>query len=193
MANLKNKLDTLIDLIRPREPAINNLLPGLTKEKIKSITNSLPFELPEEIYQLYQWRNGIDIDSNQEIPFLFRDHYLSNLEKAVENYQIFLGSSSDLVEEYRDVIDWEKCFPFAELEDSLMLIVCGNHKFIEKHKNPIMVIHEDVGIEYYSFEKMLDTCIEWNQQSFNKYGIPENEEEIWKKHNPGIFNIELFD
>jgi hypothetical protein len=40
----------------PNHPAVMN--PGLTIEEIQVLTNNLPFQLPREIYELYQWRNG---------------------------------------------------------------------------------------------------------------------------------------
>ena len=32
--------------------------PGLTPEEIEQFLSNLPFRLPEEVYQIYQWRNG---------------------------------------------------------------------------------------------------------------------------------------
>ena len=32
--------------------------PGLTREQIDKMVKDLPFKLSEEVYELYQWRNG---------------------------------------------------------------------------------------------------------------------------------------
>lgn len=37
---------------------IQALQPGLSREQIEAQVQVLPFRLPEEVYQLYQWRNG---------------------------------------------------------------------------------------------------------------------------------------
>jgi cell wall assembly regulator SMI1 len=33
--------------------------PGLSQQEIDSLTKDLPFQLPDEILELYQWRNGV--------------------------------------------------------------------------------------------------------------------------------------
>lgn len=41
------------------DPAFVALLqPGLTRQEINAQIGSLPFALAEEVYELYQWRNG---------------------------------------------------------------------------------------------------------------------------------------
>jgi hypothetical protein len=40
-------------------PAVTNLNPGLTRTEIKTITAYWLIKLPTEIYELYQWRNGV--------------------------------------------------------------------------------------------------------------------------------------
>ena len=63
------------------------LQPGLTRAQIDELVKALPFSLPEELYELYQWRNGM------KIPQLFVRNrngiygFLS-LEKALEVSQI---------------------------------------------------------------------------------------------------------
>jgi cell wall assembly regulator SMI1 len=32
---------------------------GLTMQEIDDITKSLPFRIPDEFYELYQWHNGV--------------------------------------------------------------------------------------------------------------------------------------
>ena len=34
------------------------LEPDLSRDEIDAIAKDLPFQLPEEVYPLYQWRNG---------------------------------------------------------------------------------------------------------------------------------------
>ena len=41
------------------DPAFVALLqPGLTRQEIDAAVGTLPFALAEEVYELYQWRNG---------------------------------------------------------------------------------------------------------------------------------------
>jgi cell wall assembly regulator SMI1 len=50
---------------------------GLTRQKINELTKDLPFKLPEEVYELYQWGNGVANDS--PINFLFPEQLSSSL------------------------------------------------------------------------------------------------------------------
>ena len=38
---------------------VENLKPGLTREQIDELIKDLPFPFPEELYELYQWHNGM--------------------------------------------------------------------------------------------------------------------------------------
>ena len=38
--------------------SVDVLQPGLSYEEIDSRVADLPFKLPEEVYQLYRWKNG---------------------------------------------------------------------------------------------------------------------------------------
>lgn len=190
MSNTREKLDRLADLIKRREKEIDNLRRGLTRREIEQKIACLPFEFPQELYELYQWRNGIEQPSTDLLsPFLFRDHYLSNLDDAIENYLAIQTSFN--TEEDRKIADWSKSFPFAYFEGSYLLIILGKHFLEKKYKYPIINIFEGVELWFCSFDSMLDTCIEWNQQTFEKYDTPKDEINIWQKHNPGIFKIDL--
>ena len=60
MTAIKNNLKQIWDCIKQKAPEIKDLFqPGLKPEEIDEITKHLPFRLPEEVYELYQWRNGL--------------------------------------------------------------------------------------------------------------------------------------
>jgi SMI1 / KNR4 family (SUKH-1) len=60
MSVLTDALERIFKNLEETAPDIvDSLQAGLTHEKIDEITNDLPFALPKEIYELYQWRNGI--------------------------------------------------------------------------------------------------------------------------------------
>ncbi|RUT03884.1 hypothetical protein DSM106972_047980 [Dulcicalothrix desertica PCC 7102] len=57
---LRRVLDKILTILEERVPDIASALqPGLTREEIDKITKDFPLKLPEEVYELYQWRNGI--------------------------------------------------------------------------------------------------------------------------------------
>lgn len=60
MTATKDNLKRIWNCLVTKAPEITSLLqPGLKREKIDEITKDLPFKLPEEVYELYQWRNGL--------------------------------------------------------------------------------------------------------------------------------------
>jgi hypothetical protein len=59
MSTLTDALEFIAKWVQknmPDHPAVMN--PGLTLEEIQVLTSNLPFQLPYEIYELYQWHNG---------------------------------------------------------------------------------------------------------------------------------------
>ena len=59
MTVIKENLKRIWDCLVTKAPEISSLLqPGLKREEIDEITKDLPFKLPEEVYEIYQWRNG---------------------------------------------------------------------------------------------------------------------------------------
>ncbi|BAY07672.1 SMI1/KNR4 family protein [Calothrix sp. NIES-2098] len=60
MEIIKEHLQRIWDCLVTKAPEITLLLqPGLKPEEIDNIAKDLPFKLPEEIYELYQWQNGL--------------------------------------------------------------------------------------------------------------------------------------
>jgi hypothetical protein len=77
----------------PTHPAVMNQ--GLSREEINSKVKDLEFNLPEEIYELYQWRNGgkepfiPHPDASDLASFLSLDEAI-NSAQACEDSVIFL-------------------------------------------------------------------------------------------------------
>jgi hypothetical protein len=58
MSELRDVLDRLFDVLAFNGERVELLRPGLTRDEIERAVSVLPFRLPEEVYTLYQWRNG---------------------------------------------------------------------------------------------------------------------------------------
>lgn len=93
-------------------PYTSSLQPGLTFEQIEEITASLPFRLSVEVYELYQWRNGI---KEHEPGFLFSGfgRFLP-LNEAVAAYKDLYTRFSKFNE------NW---FPIISMEESVYVVV----------------------------------------------------------------------
>lgn len=96
MSELTNALNRIIKYLKQNNPeAASWLQPGLSKEEITEIVTDLPFELPQELYELYQWRNGREITDDNcrrgfKYGFIFyadMSYRLCSLKEAVINYK----------------------------------------------------------------------------------------------------------
>jgi cell wall assembly regulator SMI1 len=115
--------------------------PGLSREQIDRIVKDLPFKLSEEVYELYQWRNGeansVYHNGDTIADFLFPDHHIPgnlsipfwSLQNAVSNYHDLwkMEESMQQNKPYEDCKLWDcKWFPIASMENKSMLIAIGD-------------------------------------------------------------------
>ncbi|MGB3651913.1 MAG: pentapeptide repeat-containing protein [Rivularia sp. (in: cyanobacteria)] len=104
--------------------------PGLTREEIDEITQEIPFTFPEELYELYQWHNGMKDTNNWRNCFVSSTVFLT-LQQAVKG-------SKGLKESFRnyDAYDFEwawkpNWFPaFGEGTDNsyIYVLILGEEK-----------------------------------------------------------------
>ncbi|MEH2372257.1 SMI1/KNR4 family protein [Nostoc sp.] len=123
--------------------------PGLTRQQIDEITKDLPFRLSEEVYELYQWRNGTaDLGYNNgylPLYFLFPDQFMNHspipfytLQESVSNYHDLwqLAQSIMMNKPYNNHKGWDqKCFPIASFENKTILYIVG-----DLNPSPIYVV-----------------------------------------------------
>ena len=65
MSELTNALDRILNWFENNKPStIESLQPGLTIEEIEEKAKDLPFRLTQEVYELYQWKNGMIDDGS---------------------------------------------------------------------------------------------------------------------------------
>ncbi|MBW4598767.1 MAG: hypothetical protein KME29_03915 [Calothrix sp. FI2-JRJ7] len=59
MSDLTNALDKILSWLQKNYPSHVALLqPGLTEAEINELLEDLPLQLPQDIRELYQWKNG---------------------------------------------------------------------------------------------------------------------------------------
>ena len=71
--------------------SVEVLEPGLTYEEIEERVADLPFCLSQEVYELYQWRNGTCYDE-EELARFFHGRAFLSLESALEKYEELIES-----------------------------------------------------------------------------------------------------
>ncbi|MBD2197706.1 MULTISPECIES: HEAT repeat domain-containing protein [Calothrix] len=145
MSFLTETLERIFKHLQQYRPEVALLLkPGLTIEAIQSQIHDLPFCLPQEVYELYQWHNGIDysnLSKNEnfhlDINFIPGLDFLP-LEEAIK--------SSKEIEEFRNEYtspEDENChkpwFPIFGSDDLEYLIVFGDS--VNNENSPIMHCH----------------------------------------------------
>ncbi|WP_449416307.1 HEAT repeat domain-containing protein [Phormidium nigroviride] len=88
-SELTDALNRILSWIEQHKPeAVSLLQPGLSDIEIEEIVKDLPIELPQEIYDLYKWRNGSEDSPAQEnIAYIFNGFCFYPLEIAVKQYR----------------------------------------------------------------------------------------------------------
>lgn len=82
-------LESILEQLRRlNRPVVTLLEPELSDAEIRQLTSSLPFPLPDEVTELFAWRNGT---KRGAAPFqdmaLFPVWFLPPIEQAVEEYR----------------------------------------------------------------------------------------------------------
>ncbi len=152
---LSQALERIWNWFQVNAPAMLTFLqPGLTRSQIDA-QQDLPFRLPDEVYQLYQWHNGSSAE--QYIEFLPQYRFLS-LEDAIAQYQMTAEIWGDVseTENCQDGWGWfEGWFPlFAEN---------GNFYLVEGHSQSRVsapIIHfSEYGEHKLTFNSLTDMML----------------------------------
>ena len=191
VTNIRSLLDQLKQEFENKDYKVSlSLQDGLTREEILNKTKWFNCPLPDELIQLYEWRNGQSKDSWQEkYPFVFRDNQFCSLERAKQIYHDVVVLNS-ITSGILGNVDYMSCFPIAEFNGECFLYPCKGVNNGDQLKFPIIDLNGNS--YFYSFSKMLQTCIDWVKNSKIQYGAleinGEIETEIWENHNPNIFS-----
>ena len=90
MSELIHALNRILNWLKnnPSEKyaSVDVLQPGLSYEEIDRRVADLPFKLPEEVYQLYQWKNGT-CDGEEDFSKFFNGYTFLSLEAAINEYE----------------------------------------------------------------------------------------------------------
>ena len=174
-----------------------SLLEPMSESGVKTRSESwFPSTLPKSVIDLYTWKGGQANDAwEEEFPFWFRDMSFISLDQAESEYKSMNGSYGigNTLEE--DGIVLRDSFPFAAFNGGWFVIPGSTHQWSSKYKEPVICVLQGITLFYYSLEHMLKTCIECVQHPEWSTEDPDLDEDIelqiWRKHNPGIFDDEF--
>lgn len=143
-------------LVQSEAYVLDFLLPGISKDEINTQLENIKIKLPDDVYQLYQWRNGIaniyDHNFNHETFFNFGIFY--SLQSAIELYK-----TDSLANKYWDEI----FFPLFTNGGGDFLLVnvdeqSKEYGFVYLYSPMINLSTDPISI-YDSVSTMLDTIL----------------------------------
>ncbi|MEM7716056.1 MAG: hypothetical protein AAF349_21205 [Cyanobacteria bacterium P01_A01_bin.68] len=134
MSELTNALNRILNWFQEHKSStIDSLQPGLTIKEIESKVKDLPFRLTQEVYELYQWRNGMIDDGS----CFFSSYRFLPLEEAIEELKI-MGEAWGLSLPF----GW---FPLFEFEGEFFSAVGAEEN---TENSPILHTYHGIDIAY---------------------------------------------
>jgi len=135
-------------------PMRPHLRPGLTRAEVQAALSPLGLTPPEELYQLYEWHDGIERIYRPE--WLFDRYEFLPLSEAVQEYHELLKYYSEVLLS----INLSHCFPFAFFEGDYGTIYCDT-ALVKGLQHPVVNI-DGSGIyeAYESIERLTQTVTE---------------------------------
>ncbi|MEE3715852.1 SMI1/KNR4 family protein [Tumidithrix elongata RA019] len=187
MQELLEKLEQWLRLNKPEY--LSRLQCGLTLKEIEDLATPLSLRLPEEIVQLYQWRNGSEASGDnffliyRFLPLREAIEDTLHLRKDAEAYPLF--ESNDRKMGFPNYYDWQYHWfsIFYEVKDRIAMVIgdnpsayapiiitCGENSWTElwfkSLKGFISAILECYETELYLLE---DFCLDDAEEIWAKY------------------------
>lgn len=204
ISTLTDALKRILSWLQQNQLECAELLqPGLTTEEINEKVSGLPFQLPKEVYELYQWHNGTSSDTE-----FFPGYWFIPLELAVETYYENMSIEGKNKKSYEkdnnlDKLPYVECwnqywFPLFELDGQVYLLACNDNpqdtatvwNYFPEFVHP--------ELRYENLTAMMLTiagCYETGAYYLNEEGFLEEDElqaaQIRRKHNPRLAESSL--
>jgi hypothetical protein len=152
MSELTSALESISDWYQTNQSR-SVFRPGLNRTDIDEIVKDLQFEVPNELYELYEWCNG----SSENDRIAFHQFYLLPLKGAVRLRKRPCG----LNEGFEPKPDEPRWLPIFQLwyEGAFYVVVLG-----DKEKSPVRLYDTEFGkydLCYDSLTDMFLHCAEW--------------------------------
>ena len=185
MSGLTNALNRIVNWLEKHScekyASVNVLQPGLSYEEIERRVVDLPFKLPEEVYELYQWRNGT-CEGEEDFSKFFSGYAFLSLESAIDEYE---------------KLNWKlHWFPIFYLDSRDYLILLCNSENVAPISSIYLGGGEDEEVFFSSLTNMMLTiaeCYETGAFYFDDEGYLtgsySKQESIRQKYNPGTINF----
>lgn len=197
MSSLTDALNKIQVWLQINYPTIaKSITPGLSLEEIQEITQIIPFTLPNEVYELYQWSRGHTQETQTIYTHIFEPYEgmaLCSLETAIEIAPTFEDEFEECAVKYVD----KPLFPIFQTDASYLCVV-GDWE--DKKSSPIIFVSDinEIGVVYTSLTDMMQTlleCFEASVVSFDQKGYShwdtEKYAQVYLKYNFKLLDFSL--
>jgi hypothetical protein len=192
MSTLRDALERIFHWFQVNHPrTISSLVPGLSSSEIDDKLSDLPFQVPQEVREIYKLSNGLDEQ-------IFDHLYLLSLESAIQEAKTWVD------EPYEEIAEMYKyagkaIFPIFQLEGEYIAVVETNGL---QETSPIVHLSHAGGTDIRSYYTNLTAMMLTLAESYEAGGIvihPNGYIEVeessyaaaYRKYNAGIAEIAL--
>ncbi|MDY6901099.1 MAG: SMI1/KNR4 family protein [Cyanobacteriota bacterium] len=208
MSVLTDSLNQIMRWLEENRPDYAaSFLPGLSDAEIREKLANVELELPEEIYELYRWRNGVE-DGEDSKSLIFPCMEYMTLDEALEYYDDFLENTIDIFDEqdFQDIFELldanqinqygnkKYLFPFYRSNCDFLAVLLSKEK--QQH-SPIININDvlELSFIYRNLTSMMQTLAEYleagahyldKEQEYYLNGDEEKMLPIFQKYNPEL-------
>ncbi|AFY57765.1 hypothetical protein Riv7116_5387 [Rivularia sp. PCC 7116] len=204
MSVLTDSLNQIMRWLEKNRPDYAaSFLPSLSDEEIREKLASVELELPEEIYELYRWRNGVE--GGEDLKSLaYPSMAFMPLDEAIE-YHLGIVDNVDIQEHEDfqaifelldanqvDIYSDTYLFPFIRSNCCFCAVLLSKE---QQQDSPIIDISDalDLSMIFRSLTSMMQTLAEYfetgayylSEDNFLDWD-EEKMEPIFQKYNPGL-------
>jgi SMI1 / KNR4 family (SUKH-1) len=169
MSELTEALESIRDWLEKNNPyEFSHLRAGLSRDEIDELVKDLPFTVPEEIYELYQWHDG-RVDR-----FIRNSYNFMSLKEAISVYQEEVSENSYNSRE--EAYLFEQSFPVFQLwyqGDVLYTIIASG-----QNKGKVILYDPECrsySLQYSNLTNLVKHGAEWCELAYYL-----NDEESWE-------------
>ena len=203
MSVLTDSLNQIMRWLEENRPDYAaSFLPGLSDEEIREKLTNVELELPEEIYELYRWRNGVEGGEDQK-SIAYPSMEFMPLDEAIEYH---LGIVEINILELEDLPNIFKLLDANQVniysDTHLFPFLCSNGIFCtvllskeQQQHSPIIQIGDELDLKmiFRSLTTMMQTLAEYFETGAyylrDDNFLDWDEEKmlpIFQKYNPGL-------
>jgi SMI1 / KNR4 family (SUKH-1) len=173
MSELTEALESIRSWLEQNQPyEFSRLRAGLSRDEIDELVKDLPFKVPEEIYELYQWHDGV------ADRFLCCEYDFMCLQEAISTYHD--GVNENLYYTREDTHLFEQSFPVFKLwyQGNVVYTVIASGD----NKGKVMFYDtecSDYPLQYSSLTNLVKHGVEWCKLAYR------NDEQSWEVDKDG--------